>query len=70
MPLWEYAKINLNELPRRQEDIDLLNAAGEDGWDLVAITANNVAYLKRQLAAATPTQSASRTGGSSRQREK
>jgi hypothetical protein len=22
---------------------------GEDGWELVAITANNIAYLKRQV---------------------
>jgi hypothetical protein len=47
---WEYTKINLNELPRKTEDIDLLNDAGKAGWELIAITSNNVAYLKRGLA--------------------
>jgi hypothetical protein len=47
MPQWEYRKINLNDVPRKTEDIDLLNDAGHDGWDLVAITSNSIAYLKR-----------------------
>ena len=48
MPRWEYRKIDLNDLPRQRDEIDLLNDAGEDGWWLVTITANNVAYLKRE----------------------
>jgi hypothetical protein len=44
---WEYRKINLNERPRKRDDIDVLCDAGEDGWELVAILPNNVAYLKR-----------------------
>ena len=35
---WEYRKIDLN----------LLNAAGAEGWELVGITSNNFAYLKRE----------------------
>jgi DNA-binding protein H-NS len=50
---WEYRKINLNEAPRRSQDVDMLSAAGAKGWDLVVILANNVAYLKRKLAATT-----------------
>jgi DNA-binding protein H-NS len=46
---WEYKKIVLHELPRKHTDIDLLCAAGEDGWELVAILPNNVAYLKRHI---------------------
>ena len=46
---WEYRKIDLNQRPRKVDEIDLLNDAGNDGWELVAILANNVAYLKRQL---------------------
>jgi len=46
---WEYQKINLNELPRRKNEIDVLCDAGEDGWELVTILPNNVAYLKREL---------------------
>ena len=47
MPEWEYRKILLSELPRRRGDIDLLNEAGSQGWELVTILLNNVAYLKR-----------------------
>jgi hypothetical protein len=49
MPEWEYIKIDLNDLPRRTESIDLLNDAGKDGWELVALTSNNIAYLKRKI---------------------
>ena len=49
MTQWEYRKIALYELPRRADDIDLLCDAGREGWELVAILANNVAYLKRQI---------------------
>ena len=42
-------KINLNEVPRRTDDIRLLSDAGHDDWELVAITANSIAYLKRQI---------------------
>lgn len=47
---WEYRKINMNELPRKIDDIDLLEDAGADGWELVAINSLNIAYLKRPLA--------------------
>jgi hypothetical protein len=45
---WQYRKINLNELPRRAEEIDVLCDAGEQGWELVTILPNNIAYLKRE----------------------
>ena len=44
---WEYQKISLNDASRRTDDIDLLCAAGLQGWELVAVLPNNVAYLKR-----------------------
>jgi H-NS histone family len=46
---WEYRKILLNEHHRKGDDVDLLSAAGEDDWELVAITPHNVAYLKRPI---------------------
>ncbi len=49
MAEWEYSRINLNEVPRRTDDIDLLNDAGKEGWELVTITTNNIAFLKRQI---------------------
>ena len=47
---WEYQKIMLNEHPRRGDDIDVLCAAGERGWELVSITPHRIAYLKRAIA--------------------
>ena len=44
---WEYRKIYLNGHGRRGDDIELLCDAGEAGWELVTVTANCVAYLKR-----------------------
>ena len=49
MPEWEYATIDLNDLPRDTQEIDLLNDAGRQGWELIAIIANKMAYLKRQM---------------------
>lgn len=51
MRQWEYRKLDLNQLPRKSNDVDLLNDAGEEGWELVGITSNNMAYLKREVAA-------------------
>ena len=55
-------KIALNQLPRKTDDIDLLCEAGEEGWELVAIMANNVAYLKRELGDPIPETIEQRTG--------
>src|SRR5262249_24532974 len=46
---WEYRKILLNEHVRSGDDIELLCAAGKQGWDLIAITPNSVAYLRRAI---------------------
>jgi H-NS histone family len=51
---WEYRKINLNEVPRRRDEIDVLCDAGEEGWELVAILPNNVAYFKREIVEEAP----------------
>jgi hypothetical protein len=49
MPQWEYSKIDLNNVPAKASDLGTLDDAGKDGWELVGITANNVAYLMRML---------------------
>jgi hypothetical protein len=51
MPQWEYNKIDLSNVSARSDDVDLLDDAGKDGWELVGITSNNVAYLKRMASA-------------------
>jgi H-NS histone C-terminal domain len=52
MSHWEYRKIALNEPARSGDEIDVLCEVGLDGWELVAVLPNNMAYLKRQVAAA------------------
>jgi DNA-binding protein H-NS len=58
---WEYKKIVLSEATRELDDVDVLCDAGEEGWELVAILANGIAYLKREVtqAAAESTEQAS-----------
>jgi DNA-binding protein H-NS len=46
---WEYRKIDLSQQQPRRDDLDMLNAAGADGWELVGVTSNNIAYLKRLI---------------------
>jgi H-NS histone C-terminal domain len=47
MKRWEYHKIDLNQLPRKGDVLDLLDEAGEQGWELVVILPNNLAHFKR-----------------------
>ena len=68
MRRWEYKKIALNEAPRRGDEIDLLCDAGEEGWELVAVLPNGVAYLKRQVMD-TVSESAERPSGEIRDAE-
>jgi hypothetical protein len=49
MVQWEYLTIDLSHVPLRTGEIAILNEAGADGWELVWINANNMAYLKRPL---------------------
>ena len=60
MPQWEYDKIDLSNLPTKIQDIDLLNDAGKERWELVGISTNHIAYLKRQINEEFPTKSARR----------
>jgi hypothetical protein len=46
---WQYRKIDLNHQQPRSDELSMLNAAGAEGWELVGITSNNTAYLKRPL---------------------
>jgi hypothetical protein len=54
MSEWEYITVNLSDLPRDTGELDLLNDAGKNGWELIAIVSNNIAYLKREVAKAKP----------------
>jgi hypothetical protein len=46
---WEYRKIDLTASNHGIGDIELLNAAGEQGWEVVHISSENIAYLKRPI---------------------
>ena len=54
VPEWEYRKIDLNQYRPRGDELDLLNVAGGEGWELVGITSNNMAYLKREIREVAP----------------
>jgi len=47
MNSWDYLTLDLSDLPKRANLVDALNAAGKEGWELVAITLNNIAIFKR-----------------------
>ncbi len=57
---WEYRKINLNEVPRRGDELDVLCDVGKEGWELVTILPNNVAYLKREIVDEPPVENAAK----------
>jgi DNA-binding protein H-NS len=42
-------KMMLTEASRRGDEIDLLCEAGAEGWELVAVLPNGLAYLKREV---------------------
>jgi len=48
-PQWQYRTLDLAEFPHKMSNIDVLNAAGGEGWELVAIAVNGVAILKRPV---------------------
>jgi hypothetical protein len=50
MRKWEYLRLDLNDTSRRAEEVDLLNRAGGEGWELVIVTSNGIALLKREIA--------------------
>lgn len=53
MTEWQYRKIDLNLHDPRWGELSVLNAAGADGWELVGISSNQIAYMKRPLSQAT-----------------
>jgi len=47
---WEYKIVDLAAAPLKADgDIALLNERGRQGWELVGITANAQAYLKKAV---------------------
>ena len=46
---WEYLILDLAHLPEKASEVDLLNEAGEQGWELTTILSNKTAYLRRLI---------------------
>jgi hypothetical protein len=48
MTTWRYRTIDLADPPPGVDAVEkLLNDAGAEGWELVSVTPNGIAYLKR-----------------------
>jgi hypothetical protein len=47
MMTWRYMTIDLAHLTTGVGTVDQLNGAGAEGWELVAVTQNGIAYLRR-----------------------
>jgi hypothetical protein len=59
MMQWEYKAVDLNDAPNGGDEVDLLKEFGAQGWELVTITANRLAFLKRPIPPAVRTSSTS-----------
>lgn len=57
---WEYRKLDLGQVANKMDEIDVLNRAGREGWELVSLTPNNQGYLKRLVDPPAPPVAASR----------
>ena len=69
MTRWEYRKIYLGDSPAGSDNIDILNEAETHGWEIVGITINNVAYLKRQVVEPEPARKAQSSARSTRRKD-
>ena len=56
MTRWQDMKLDLASAPLKsgQDDIAVLNELGEEGWELVAITGNLRAHLKKPMPESAP----------------
>ncbi len=70
MAQWEYCKIDLGMTARQSTDVDLLNDLGTEGWELVNIMPNGIAFLKRPLPLSAPSKSLRRAKQAATQVEK
>jgi len=59
---WQYLEVNLCDLKRREREVDILNVAGAEGWELITIAVSGVALLKRQVVEDSPAPPSRRRG--------
>ena len=46
---WQYLQVNIFDLKRGERELDILNAAGSEGWEPIGLAVNGVAILKRPV---------------------
>jgi hypothetical protein len=51
---WDDIRLDLSSVPLKTDDVELLNDLGEQGWELVAVTANAQAYFKKPVPESAP----------------
>ena len=49
MPQWEHLVVDLNTISAKSSDVALLDQLGQERWELVSITSNKMAYMKRKV---------------------
>lgn len=64
---WEYMRVDLGQTSNKLTEVDVLNAMGREGWELVLVTPHNHAFFKRRKQAS---RSAAGDGGSGRSKER
>jgi hypothetical protein len=52
MTRWEYCELDLAEISKKLREVDLLNRAGAQGWELITIRSPFRALMKRPLPSA------------------
>lgn len=47
--MWEYRTIDLSDVSLGRTEVEILNVAGRQGWELVTIRLTGIAYMKRPV---------------------
>jgi hypothetical protein len=54
MPVWEYHQIDLNDLPPKTEEVDVLNELDAEGWELVGTIVSRTSSVAETTVSGAP----------------